>query len=434
MERSFSIMELSQIPFSMNNLCVYRKVMEDPALENLYQCVFNLFFCQHTGQQIAAIKAYSSFCSVLYESEYSGNLADYLFALALYDENPFSLLCANNQFQNCPQNIKRAATHDLNLLYQISTITDSQLKSVFQQTFSNNKDLIDALPSYSVSHQHFSAKGMWGENLESFADFYRNHGVGVYAKYFAFTYRTKITPVPNPDPISFSDLKQYQSQQQQIRENTIAFLKEKSYHHVLLYGDRGTGKSSTVKAVINEYHNNGLRLIELAKDSLSDLPVLMQKLERLPLKFLIFIDDVSLHEDDPELSLFKASLEGSIRSQANNIAIYITSNRRHLVKETFSARDGNDVHNHDTLDETVSLSDRFGLKVTFLQPSKSEYIELVQGLAKEARIPYDDVQLAQQAEQFALLRGSRSPRVAHQFLCTICNQKNPLPSSESNGL
>ena len=187
---------------------------------------------------------------------------------------------------------------------------------------------------------------------------------------------------------------------------------------MLLYGDAGTGKSSTVKAVVNEYKDEGLRLVELNKSQLPELPDVIEKIAKNPLKFIIFIDDVSFSSDDDNFSSLKAVLEGSATAKTSNIAIYATSNRRHLVKEKFSDREGDDMHVADTREELISLSERFGLKVAFLKPDKENYLKIVENLAKENGIEVTD-ELLMGAEAFALRRNGRSGRAAKHYIQSV---------------
>ena len=193
--------------------------------------------------------------------------------------------------------------------------------------------------------------------------------------------------------------------------------------NVLLYGDAGTGKSSTVKACANYFYRQGVRLIELRKDQLLSLSAVMGKIADNPLKFIIFIDDLSFNKNDDSFSMLKAALEGSASARAKNAVIYATSNRRHIVKESFSDREsGDEVHLSDTMQELLSLSDRFGLKVYFGKPDKNLYLEIVEELAKREGISMEREELFRRAEAFALGCGSRSPRAAGQFIDSLMIQ------------
>ena len=225
-----------------------------------------------------------------------------------------------------------------------------------------------------------------------------------------------IVPVRNPDSTRLSSLIDYKREQQIILDNTNALLEGRPAANVLLTGDAGTGKSSTVKAVVNELHHRGLRILEVRKEQLHQIPGILDELNSNPLKFILFIDDLSFQKDDDNFSALKAILEGSVSARSSNVVIYATSNRRHLVKETFSDRDGDDVHRNDTMQEIISLSERFGIQVTFQKPDKKTYLTIVRHLAREKGITLPDSELELQAERYALNRGGRSARAATQFV------------------
>ena len=229
----------------------------------------------------------------------------------------------------------------------------------------------------------------------------------------------EIVPVDSADEISLSSFVGYENERKTVEENTLALLDGKDAVNVLLCGDAGTGKSSTVKALVNNYAYRGLRLIEVRKDQLFSLSHIMGKISGNPLKFIIFIDDLSFNKNDDCFSMLKAALEGSASAKAENALIYATSNRRHIVKESFSDRGGDDIHRNDTVQELLSLSDRFGLTVYFQKPNKILYLDIVHALAKRKGVDMDEKELDIKAEAFALSKGSRSPRVAEQFIKNI---------------
>jgi predicted AAA+ superfamily ATPase len=188
---------------------------------------------------------------------------------------------------------------------------------------------------------------------------------------------------------------------------------------VLLYGDAGTGKSSTVKAVVNHLFDKGLRLIEIRKDQLSRLPHVMAQIRNNPLRFIVFIDDLSFNQSDDSFSMLKAALEGSAAAKSPNAVIYATSNRRHIVRETFSERAGDELHRNDTVQETLSLSERFGLTILFARPDKKLYLEIVHNLCKRYGVNKPESELDIEAEAFALRRGYRSARCAEHFVAEL---------------
>lgn len=247
------------------------------------------------------------------------------------------------------------------------------------------------------------------------------YGYGVFASATMFRVEDgKILPVDAPDEITLDDFVGYEDERQKVLDNTAALLSGRPAANVLLYGDAGTGKSSTVKAIANHFAPEGLRLIELRKNQLLELPLVMGRIKDNPLKFIIFIDDLSFNKNDDAFSMLKAALEGSASAVAENALIYATSNRRHIVKESFSDRENaDDVHHNDTVAELMSLSDRFGLTVYFERPAKALYLDIVRRLAERAGVDMERAELERRAEVFALAKGSRSPRGAEQFIDSL---------------
>ena len=222
------------------------------------------------------------------------------------------------------------------------------------------------------------------------------------------------------DKICVDSFVGYEKERAKVFDNTRALIEGRPAANVLLFGDAGTGKSSTVKACANHFAPRGVRLIELRKDQLFSLSHIMARIADNPLKFIIFIDDLSFNKNDDTFSMLKAALEGSASAKANNAVIYATSNRRHIVKESFSDREGNDdIHHSDTVQELMSLSDRFGLTVYFERPNKLLYLDIVRRLAERKGVRIDMGELDIKAEAFALAKGSRSPRAAEQFVNSL---------------
>jgi predicted AAA+ superfamily ATPase len=261
----------------------------------------------------------------------------------------------------------------------------------------------------------------WSENIEELAMFYKKNGCGDFGRFWAFKWVTdefggKLAGISEPDPIRLNDLIGYEDQKRQVIENTQQFVKGCSANNILLYGDRGTGKSSTVKSLVNEFGQDGLRIVEVSKYQLVDLQEIISQLRTRPQRFIVFIDDLSFEEHETEYKYFKAILEGSVESTPRNVLIYATSNRRHLIREYFNDRDTGEVHNTDTVQEKLSLSDRFGITVMYPSPDQQKYLEIVEGLAKQRGINMDKSRLKELALKWELWQNQRSGRTAVQFI------------------
>ena len=250
------------------------------------------------------------------------------------------------------------------------------------------------------------------------ASFYRAQGYGFFAQSSAFAVQDDgtVAPIVHPDAIRLRDLPGYERQKQQILQNTLAFLDGREANNILLYGDKGTGKSSTVKAVVNEYAGRGLKIIEMSPRHITCFPRLFAETLRSPFRFIVFLDDLSFNREDDNFAALKAFIEGGLAGKPSNLVIYATSNRRHLIRETFADREGDEVRVRDSLETVTSLSDRFGLEITFSVPDKDEYLYIVDQLAAESGLDLPAEQLHLLAERFALRRNGRSPRTARQFI------------------
>lgn len=248
-------------------------------------------------------------------------------------------------------------------------------------------------------------------------------GYGIFRENVMFRVEDgEIVPITSPDTVSVDKLIGYDAQRGELLANTRALLSGKPAANALLVGDAGTGKSTTVKAAVNLFAGDGLRLIELRKSQLHDLPRIMEKLRENPLKFILFVDDLSFTKSDDDFSVLKAILEGSASVKAPNTVIYATSNRRHLVRETFSDREGDEVHLNDTIQELTSLSNRFGLTILFTKPSKKLYLDIVHGLCAFAGVPVSDA-LDIRAAAFSLNHGGFTPRAAEQFVNSVISSE-----------
>ncbi len=256
-----------------------------------------------------------------------------------------------------------------------------------------------------------------GECTAKLAEFYRNECCGAIGRYRAFTWNNGLTGVDDPDPITFDDLIGYERQKDQLIRNTAAFLNGRKANNVLLYGDKGTGKSSSVKALLDHFSDRNLRLLSIQKDKIRDISKIMDTISGRGCHFIILIDDLSFEGNEIEYKQFKSVLEGGVELQPSNILLYVTSNRRNLVKEMWSDRGENgEVNVQDGIQERLSLSDRFGLMITFGSPDKKLFNQIVLSIAKREGVDVDEKLLLEEANKWDMRQTSRSGRSAKQFV------------------
>lgn len=275
-------------------------------------------------------------------------------------------------------------------------------------------------PRHEIARK-LSAAGDWGACTELLAGHYARHGAGPFGRHTAFQWREgRLRAVVNPDPVRLAELVAYERERGPLIRNTESLLAGLPAHHALLYGLPGTGKSSTVKAILNEYADEGLRLVEVKKEDLADLPRVLEVLRRRGPRFILFVDDLSFEEHEIEYKALKALLEGSVEEPPENVRLYATSNRRNLIRESFSDRDDgstdDDVHARDTMQEKLSLAARFGLRITFPSPDQERYLEIVAGLARKRGLTIPAEDLRERALLWDRWHAGRSGRTARQFI------------------
>ncbi len=329
----------------------------------------------------------------------------YLCSLISYDENPLSLL-AEKQGKSIDKNLYKLALKDM-----------EEILRLFQCTVPFIEMGITSDPIYLF----LESKPQKEQLLDYLLEHYYKHGAGIMGRYKAFKWDKNegLYGIENCDPIKLGELFDYDSQKELLRKNTVSFLENKPCNNVLLFGDRGTGKSSSVKALLNEYHQRGLRLIELHKTDFVDFNKLLQCIRNRGLKFILFLDDLSFEEFEIEYKYMKAVIEGAVEIKSDNVLIYATSNRRHLIRETWGDRSGEDVHVKDTREEKLSLSDRFGLTITYTSPNQEEYLNIVTQLAKKHNIDLPLHIIRENALKWSLLHAGKSGRVAKQFIASL---------------
>ncbi len=382
----------------LDSLVIFRKIKTDPVVSAMYD------LCCATAKA-DMINSISAMAAALYEK--TDCLTDYIEALVLEHEQ----VCAvrTGAGEEVPDVMKVCLERELGLLSNIAALSSAELCGEI-----NLPVAVAAWRSHSVD-----LKSAYAERVRVID----KQGYGIFAKYHMFTVDScgEIQPVIHPDPILFSDMVGYERERETAENNVKSLLAGSFAANVLLSGDAGTGKSATVKAIANTYRKDGLRLIELNKNQLCFIPKIMDRLCRNPLKFIIFIDDLTFSENDNDFGMLKATLEGSISARMKNTVIYATSNRRHIVKETFD--DGTDKHENDTVQERISLSERFGITITFQRPQKKLYLDIVHELARQAGLQMDEAELDQKAEQFALCKSGRSARAARQLIDSLLAEK-----------
>ncbi len=386
---------LSELNLRLESLVIFRNILKDEVLRLLQPL---LLLEGKKGSAEKGISAYAELVSALFKE--NENLSEYILDRVLSDENMYVLRLADGQKPS--ETLEKCLASELETLEALSALKSGRLKS--------SLGLGRFLPDWENSEIDFAAA--YRERMSSLS----RKGFGIFSKHLMFTLGDgDVTPVMTPDRVRMSDLVGYEREREAVASNTLALLGGKPAANALLYGDAGTGKSSTVKAIVNEYGDMGLRLVEVRKNQLLEIPGLVESLGRNPLKFIIFIDDISFSKENEQIGALKAVLEGSVSSRTQNVAIYATSNRRHIVNERFSDRQGDEIHENETIQEQVSLSDRFGLQVYFSKPDTEKYLEIVKGIISRYGIECDERELKIKAEAYATLRGGRSPRVARQF-------------------
>ncbi len=371
---------------------------------------------------------------------FKGNLwRDYLAYEIAVNENPFSLSCERKG--NTGGSINRAALHDCRILRKMfnTSLKDTDEKygtelSMLLNFENNNED--ERYFNKRIRNriirlaEELGEAGDDGSFLEMICDFYGTTGVGNLGMFKAFRIPEDkektgrlIEPVISVEHIRFNDLIGYEIQKKKLKDNTESFLAGKRANNVLLFGDSGTGKSSSIKALMNEYYDEGLRIIEVYKHQFKDLSAVINSIKDRNYKFIIYMDDLSFEEFEIEYKYLKAVIEGGLEKKPDNVLIYATSNRRHLVREKYSDNEerNDDLHTRDTVQEKLSLSARFGVSIYYGSPNPKEFKEIVLGLAKKNNIVMDEKTLLAEANKWELSHGGLSGRTAGQFINYIAS-------------
>ena len=386
-------MKRREIALRMEGLVVFRGLLRDPVVDAFVK----LMECE--GGKTEQMRRYGAFCAALFA--HTEDWSEYLQEAVLQDENLYVVKSCTAPGPG-PQ-LRRCLEMELGLLSEVAQMCPAAVLAEMSCT--------GPMPLWETSE--LDLKAAYARRMEDVG----HKGYGIFARHHVFTLEDgHLVPVKYPDPQRLEQLPGYEREREKVIANTRDLLEGKPANNVLLYGDAGTGKSSAIKAIANEFAPLGLRLVEVKKNQLYQLPELMDSLAANPLKFILFIDDLSFTANDDNFAALKAILEGSVGGRSQNLAVYATSNRRHLIKETMSDRAGDDIHHGDTMQELMSLSARFGLTVTFSRPDKARFTQIVTELAGQYGLQMPSDQLMIRAEAFAIRAGGRSPRVAKQFI------------------
>lgn len=360
---------------------------------------------------------------------------NYLTFYLITNENPFSLTCEKVGAND--GSVNEFAKNDFKVFMNLfnydfrpieaalgincfSLISD--YKAIVKKELMYNKNVSENVQALSLKLE--TAKDE-NEFFNYVTDFYKAYGVGMFGLNKAFRViggdnGVTFTPINNMDKVMLDDLIGYEIQKKKLVENTEAFVQGRKANNALLFGDSGTGKSTSIKAIVNEYYDQGLRMIEIYKHQFKDLSNVIASIKNRNYKFIIYMDDLSFEEFEIEYKFLKAVIEGGVETKPDNILIYATSNRRHLIKETWNDRNdlesNNGLHRSDTIEEKLSLVNRFGCQISYSKPSQKEFFDIVIGLARKNNVKMTDEELMAEANKWELSHGGISGRTAQQFI------------------
>lgn len=396
----------------LTNLIVYRNLLNDQVLNTYNDLYIDYLNYNNLQDKNDFSNKYYDLCSFLIHKGFD-SINDYITFKLLLDENIFSITCEKNQ--PIDDKIKKAVLHDFAVIKKF-------IEMPFKSMAANAGDINNFLNFNSVENLSEIFKSKKTEDIyEYIKDEYLKKGCGIFRLNYAFSINEMgdIIPVEKFEPVKMENIYGYESQKNKIIKNTKRFINDQYALNALLVGDSGTGKSTAVKALIPMFKTEKLRLIEFEKQNLNHIPKVVENIKNRGMYFIIFIDDLSFEQNENSYKYLKSVVEGSIYEQPSNILFYVTSNRKHLIKESMSDRN-NEVHLRDAINEQTSLSDRFGLTILYSEPTQGEYYEIVLGLSDKYNIKYDDKeQFLLDAKKFALQNGGRSGRTAVQFIKSL---------------
>lgn len=470
-------MKITRLSLLFDGLVVFRGIIGEPvavSLQNLLQRIGSKEF-----DLMAIYKDYHQFCSLATQV----NWPDYLWERMLQDDNELAKQTVQQGKDRVPAGLRRLAGRELLYLRELVELKAEDIKEAVKarcaeqeaeepglwreeplspeswpgwlslqdmkredtcagenggtETYAEeiyvkegNQAELHLLTAQKNLKQSL-LQGTAEEMVDALLAYYQTMGTGLFGRCMALKWRSRTERLEgvHSEPMRISKLINQEREQGIILQNTEFFLKGLPANNVILYGNRGTGKSSLVKALVQEYGEQGLRLVELAKTDLYDYPKLIRLLAEQPLKFILFIDDLSFEDTESDYKNLKTLLEGGLEGRPQNVLIYATSNRRHLVRETFGERQVEEVHRRDNMEEKLSLSDRFGITVTFPTPDQEGYLKIVEELAAQEGLTIPQEDLRQQALRWVMHHNARSGRTARQFVDFLVAREGLAPQS-----
>jgi len=427
--------ELHLALLAAQRLVLYRGLLQDKAVAGYIELLRTL--TSYPATEIEILNAYHQFIHELMSRPEPGSWPDawqrYLVNSILRDENPFSRQVEYLAWESISPAWREAAGHDLTCLHRLFTASaDAVRQATLERLGREGKTSSPQLISWGnmvFCEQEMSAAAEalfnsfdWGGELERVASHYRVCGTGLFQRFKSFRWEKEgdeghLRGIERPDLVNVRDLIGLQLQKEELEKNTLHFLAGLPANHVLLYGPRGTGKTSLIKSLLTSFQARGLRIIELPKQHLADIPVILDLIRDRAHRFLLFIDDLSFEEHELGYKVLKTVLEGGMERIPANVRIYATSNRRHLVREFFTDREADpEIHGGDTVQEKLSIADRFGITITFPWPNQSSYMEIVRGLARQRGLDPFSADLDKRALQWEKSHSGPSGRTARQFI------------------
>ena len=397
-------MNLILLRAQLRGLSAFRSLLDTPMLKDALQLLDAA--ARRDGE--GALAAYDQMFYLLKAEGYSG-LGTWMWDTLRYTETPYGDLAGSGRSDS---ELEGAARRDVDALLQLARLGAEDIRVALKPILTEEYvSVLDNLPAWETGVPF---------TFEELSAFYRENGAGLYAKYRAFLWEEgQLVPVADPDCPHPVELLGYDQQRKQVLDNTRLLVEGKPSNNVLLFGDGGTGKSATVKSMLYLPGMENLRLIEIQKENLVGMPRLIRSLAGRRQSFILFIDDLAFDQDDKTYSSLKTILEGGLEKRPPNVAIYATSNRRHLVRQTFSDREGDEVDAFETISEKTALAERFGLRIPYMTMSKVEYLALIDHLAGLYHVEMDREVLHAKAMEWEIRHAGRTPRVARQFIASL---------------